>query len=107
MDRKLGHGSGTAATSQGRLSLRFTWRAIDDLTRLKAFIAKDNPDAAKRISKALRQSIDHLTDHPYIGYLLDDASDVREWVAGKHVVHYLVGGQAIVILRIWHGREQH
>ncbi|MGH8210297.1 MAG: type II toxin-antitoxin system RelE/ParE family toxin [Steroidobacteraceae bacterium] len=43
------------------MKLRFTGRALHDLSRLRAFIAKDNPQAARRISQALRGSINAPT----------------------------------------------
>ena len=88
------------------MQLRFTGRALDDLSRLRAFISKDNPQAARRISHALRGSIQHLADHPQMGEALDASAGVRRWVAGPYVVHYTMDGQILIVLRIWHGREQ-
>lgn len=104
MDRKLGHGPRTATA--GRLTLRFTWLAIEDLARLRAFIAKENPHAARRIARMLRRSIARLVDHPHIGHSLNDSSLARQWVAGNYVVHYLLDDVCIVVLRVWHGRER-
>jgi toxin ParE1/3/4 len=86
--------------------LRFTWRALDDLTRLRAFIAKENPQAARRVSQALRSSIRLLTEQPHMGQALAAAAGVRRWVAGPYVVHYEIDGERLTVLRIWHGREQ-
>ena len=88
------------------MKLRFAWRALDDLIRLRAFIAKDNPNAARRISNGLRRSIKQLIDKPLIGTALVFPFGVRRWVAGPYVVHYLVDGQFLTVLRVWHGREQ-
>jgi toxin ParE1/3/4 len=86
------------------VKLSFTGRALHDLNRLRAFIAKDNPQSARRISQALRGSIGHLADHPQMGEAL--SAGVRRWVAGPYVVHYTIDGQTLTVLRIWHGREQ-
>ena len=88
------------------MKLRFTGRALDDLSRLRSFIAKDNPLAARRIGQALRGSIRHLVDHPQMGEALDAPAGVRRWVTGPYVVHYTIDGQVLIVLRIWHGREQ-
>jgi toxin ParE1/3/4 len=88
------------------VKLRFTGRALDDLSRLRAFIAKDNPQAARRIGQALHGSIRHLVDHPQMGEALEATPGVRRWVAGPYVVHYTIDGQDLTVLRIWHGREQ-
>jgi len=88
------------------VKLRFTRSALDDLNRLRAFIAKDSPQAARRIGEALRRSILGLTDQPQMGQKLEEPADVRRWIAGPYVVHYVIDKQTITILRIWHGREQ-
>ena len=88
------------------MKLGFTARALDDLSRLRAFIAENNPQAARRISQVLRGSIRHLIDHPQMGEALDAPAGVRRWVAGPYVVHYMIDGQTLTVLRIWHGREQ-
>jgi toxin ParE1/3/4 len=79
---------------------------LDDLNRLRAFIAKDNPQAARRVSEALRRSIPRLLDQPHMGRELEEPAGVRRWVAGAYVVHYLAENQTVTVLRIWHGREQ-
>jgi len=89
------------------VKLHFTYKALDDLDRLRAFIVKDNPRAARVISQALRRSIQHLVSHPDIGHSLDDPSGVREWIAGDYLVHYFKDDQAVTVLRTWHGKEQH
>lgn len=74
------------------MKLRFTYRATVDLQRLRAFIAKDNPLAARRQSDALRRSIRHLVDQPQIGKQIDEAGGMRQWVAGDYVVRYFLDG---------------
>jgi len=44
------------------VDLQFTEQALDDLVRLRDFIAEKNPLAAKRISEQLIESIDQLLD---------------------------------------------
>ncbi len=89
-----------------KLQLSFTARALDDLIRLRAFIARDNPQAARRVSQVLRASIHHLVDHPQMGVALNAPAGVRRWVAGPYVMHYMIDGLILRVLRIWHGREE-
>jgi plasmid stabilization system protein ParE len=88
------------------VELRFTWRALDDLNRLRAFIVKDNPQAARRMSAALRRSIQRLLEQPHLGRELEEPTGVRRWVAGAYVVHYLADHRTVTVLRVWHGKEQ-
>ena len=88
------------------MKLRFTYRAARDLQRLRAFIAKDNPLAARRKIDALRRSIRLLLDQPYAGREIDDASPMRHWVSGDYVVRYFVDEHVLTVIRIWHGKEE-
>ncbi|MEW6167304.1 MAG: type II toxin-antitoxin system RelE/ParE family toxin [Pseudomonadota bacterium] len=87
------------------MKLRFTYRATSDLQRLRAFIAKDNPLAARHKIDALRRSIRHLADQPHMGREIDDASGMRQWVAGDYVVRYFLDDRILTVNRIWHGKE--
>ena len=87
------------------MKLIFTYRAVADLQRLRAFIAKDNPLAARRKIDALRRSIELLVEQPQGGREIDEASHMRQWVAGEYVVRYFVDDDVLTINRIWHGKE--
>ena len=49
------------------MKLKFTPRAVHDLNRLRAFIARHNPAAAKRTSQKLKESILLLLENPEPG----------------------------------------
>jgi toxin ParE1/3/4 len=87
------------------VKLRFTYRAASDLQRLRAFIAKDSPLAARRQIDALRRSILNLVDHPSIGRQIDQASGMRQLIAGDYIVRYFVMDDVLTVNRIWHGKE--
>ncbi len=88
------------------MRLRFTYRAATDLQRLRAFIAQDNPLAARRQIDALRRSIRNLLDQPQMGREIDESSGMRQWIASDYVVRYFVDDQILTVNRIWHGREE-
>jgi plasmid stabilization system protein ParE len=88
------------------VKLRFTYRAASDLQRLRAFIAEDSPLAARHKIDALRRSIRLLPEQPRLGREIDQASGLRQWVAGDYVVRYFVDDDMLTIARIWHGKEQ-
>jgi len=85
--------------------LQFTASATRDLRRLRDFIAEHDPAAAGRVSKRLGRTIRLLRGQPALGKEVEALPDVRELVAGDYVVRYTVRGGAVVVLRIWHGRE--
>ena len=87
------------------MPLRFTRSATRDLTRLRDFIAQHDPEAAARVSTRLRRVIRLLADQPALGQAVDGLPDVRDLVAGDYVVRYTVHDECVVVLRVWHGRE--
>ena len=84
----------------------FTNAAINDLVRLRDFIAQHNPGAAQRIAQRLYGVINKLIGTPQIGRPVPDLpGEIREMTFGKYVVRYDVRQQSLYILRIWHGKE--
>ena len=85
--------------------LQFARSATRDLRRLRDFIAEHDPAAAARVSKRLGRTIRLLRDQPALGKGVEALPDVRELVARDYIVRYTLRGDAVVILRVWHGRE--
>ncbi|PCJ44654.1 MAG: plasmid stabilization system protein [Moraxellaceae bacterium] len=88
------------------MKLEFTHVALNDLKRLRQFIAKKNPQAARRYSERLQYSLRRLMDHPGLGRTLDELPNVRELVAGDYVARYVVKDDRIIILNISHEKEE-
>jgi plasmid stabilization system protein ParE len=85
--------------------LQFTRSATRDLTRLRDFIARHDPSAAARASNRLGRIIRLLTDQPGLGQTVEDLPEARDLMAGDYVVRYTVRDECVVVLRVWHGRE--
>jgi toxin ParE1/3/4 len=88
------------------LKLGFTAKALEDLERLHEFVAENNPAAAKRIRDQLLASFQTLLEQPKGGKPVKSLP-VRQWVTGDYVIRYVLDGeQNLIIVRIWHGREE-
>lgn len=90
------------------MKLVYTDEAIEDLKRLREFIALHSPSAAGRIAAELIGKIDLLPDFPKMGTPVEVApvpDSIRDIVFGKYVVRYSVHVSAIIILRVWHELE--
>lgn len=93
------------------IKLFYTPQARDDLQRLHDFIAADNPPAAARISRQLRDGIARLRAHPRLGMRVDITTgelapeEIRDWLIVHYIVRYLILEASLVVLRIWHERE--
>lgn len=89
------------------MKLVYTDEAIEDLKRLREFIAVHNPSAAGRIAAELVGKIKLLPDFPEMGSPVEMAPDpgsIRDMDFGKYVVRHSVHASAIIILRVWHER---
>lgn len=90
------------------MKLVYTDEAIEDLKRLREFIAAHNPSAAARIAAELVGKIELLPDFPKMGAPVEMApvpDSIRDMVFGKYIVRYSVHASAIIILRVWHELE--
>ncbi len=90
------------------MNLRFAPEAVDDLVRLRKFIEEKNPTAAQRVANDLLLGFEKLKVFPEIGLKVERAFDpnrIRDLFIGLYTVRYLIGDGEVVILRIWHGKE--
>ena len=90
------------------MKLVYTDVAIEDLKRLRAFIAAHNPPVAARVATGLVGRIRLLPDFPEMGTPVELApvpDSIRDIAFGRYVVRYSVHASAVIILRVWHGLE--
>ena len=90
------------------MKLIYSQEAVADLTRLREFIASNNPTAASRIAAEIVTRIKGLCAFPEIGRSVSQApvpDSIRDFVFGKYIVRYTVQGSTLVVLRIWHHNE--
>jgi plasmid stabilization system protein ParE len=91
---------------------RLVWTpsALNDLTRLHAFLASKNREAARRAVRTIREGIATLAAHPEIGRPVDEMPTVfREWPIqfgdSGYVALYRYDGEIVAVLAIRHARE--
>ncbi|MGV8938533.1 MAG: type II toxin-antitoxin system RelE/ParE family toxin [Allorhizobium sp.] len=84
-----------------------TNRADEDLIGIWSYIAVDSISAADRVLDAIEARWDNLARHPYSGVARDDiAPGIRHLVSGDYLTLYRLGGSAIEIVRVLHGRRK-
>lgn len=92
------------------MKLHWLPEAWETLQRRFAFLVDKDPDAAIRAIKLITSGADNLLDMPEIGWPMDDDGQRRElylpFGANAYVLRYRLDGEAIVIIRVWHGREE-
>jgi plasmid stabilization system protein ParE len=88
------------------MKVQFSFKGINDLKRLREFIAINNPENASKVAGKIIGAINNLTQAPQIGKRLESFSkEVRELSVGRYVFRYLVEEEYVVILNIWHTKE--
>jgi plasmid stabilization system protein ParE len=90
------------------MRIDYTEVAISDLIRLREFITEHNPQAAKKASAKLRAGIKNLAQQPQLGHpvmLAPDPEKIRDLILHPYIVRYTVLPQSLLILRIWHHKE--
>jgi len=88
------------------MNLQYSKDAVEDLIRLRKFIAQHNPGNATNISRKILQSIGNILNSPLIGRKLEEYDEeIRELVIGRYIFRYLASKTEITILRVWHTRE--
>lgn len=83
--------------------------ALEDVQRLRLFLLDKNPIAAARAGKVLQDGTKLLASFPETGTSMNDGTDRRElflpFGASSYVLRYIIDGQTVVIVRVWHGKE--
>ncbi|OZB38166.1 MAG: plasmid stabilization protein [Alishewanella sp. 34-51-39] len=90
------------------MKLVYTNDAIEDLKRLREFIAVHNPTAASKIAAELIAKMELLPAFPRMGtpvHMAPVPDIIRDMVFGKYVVRYSVHASAVIVLRVWHELE--
>ena len=83
--------------------------AVDDVERLRSFLDRNNPDAARRALALIWTAIERLLEFPDLGMPTEDTDIchvVVRFGASGYIIRYAVLEDGnILITRIWHGRE--
>ena len=90
------------------MKLIYSKDSVNDLKRLREFIANKNPQAAAKISLKLIEGINNLTNNPKVGVPVAQAPDpdsIRDFYILNYHIRYLISSKTIFILRIWHQKE--
>ncbi len=91
------------------MKLSYSPESINDLIRLREFIEIKNPLIAKRIAQSIKNGINQLKSFPYLGVKVKKAPDpkiIRDIIIGNYTARYLIRPKEIIVLRIWHHKEQ-
>lgn len=90
------------------IEVKYSPESIKDLQRVVEFVESKNPYAARRIAIDLQEGVSRLKQFPLIGLPVVKAPDpekTRDLYVGNYTVRYLIDGNKLYILRVWHNKE--
>jgi len=88
--------------------LRWTSAAYGDLKRVHEFLLPVNPAAAARLVRAVVVRVRRVPAQPRLGDKVSgfEPREVRRVLIQRYEVRYEVAGSDIIILRVFHTREE-
>jgi plasmid stabilization system protein ParE len=91
---------------EGRFQVILSPRSLDDLEKIVAYIAADNPQAAERFGQRLISEAEAIGSHPFAGRMVPEFDDplIRERIHRFYRIVYRVDERrrVIVVSRFWH-----
>lgn len=90
---------------------KIVWRerALVDIDRLYSFIFEKNDEAAAKAARIILRGSSLLEESPRLGRPMADRTGRRElfipFGSGFYVLRYFLTDDTVIIVRVWHGRE--
>ena len=92
------------------MKLEWSAAALADLDRFAAFLQERHPALASTVAREILNKAQVLETLPQLGYPIGRRGQYRQIVLevlrAKYIFRYRIAGERIVMLRVWHGREQ-
>lgn len=91
------------------MPVEIVWSALarTRLKEIRAYVARDKPEAAERLAMRIVAMVESLRNHPHLGRVGAE-SGIRELVIGStpYIILYRVRGERVIISTIWHGAQR-
>lgn len=88
------------------MKLKWTRRALDQLTEAQNYIARDNPGAARQVAERIAEATYLLLTQPRMGRR-GRVSGTLEWIVRRTpcFLVYKLENDELIILRVIHGKQ--
>ena len=91
------------------MPVAIVWSALarTRLREIRAYVARDKPEAAERLAMRIVALVEALRSHPHLGRIGAEPG-IRELVIGNtpYIVLYRVQDQRITVSTIWHAAKR-
>jgi toxin ParE1/3/4 len=88
--------------------VEIVWSALarTRLQGIRAYVARDKPEAAERLAMRIVAIVEALRNHPHLGHVGAEPG-IRELVIGgtPYIVLYRVQGERVTVSTIWHAAQ--
>jgi toxin ParE1/3/4 len=89
--------------------MKVSWSplAIDRVSEIAEYIARDNPGAAKSWADTVFEKVASLKSHPESGRVVPEVNNraIRELIYGNYRIVYRVEEKRVSILTVRHGKQ--
>ncbi|MBI5184686.1 MAG: type II toxin-antitoxin system RelE/ParE family toxin [Nitrospinae bacterium] len=96
---------------QAEYTARLLQAAEEDLNEAIAYIALDNPAAAKALADKIENSLSNLSSYPFIGKIPNEEGlagmGYRFLVVQNYLIFYTIERRVILVHRIIHGARDY
>jgi toxin ParE1/3/4 len=91
------------------MTVEWSEDALADLNRFALFLQDKYPSLAQRVASELIAKAQGLADHPKMGRPIRGREEYRQVILqvlnARYVFQYRYDGNRLVMLRVFHGRE--
>ena len=89
------------------MKIRWSPTAVSDLRAIRAYIANENPTAARKIAIRIRESVNRLVNFPLSGRT-GRVLGTRELVVPgtSYIAAYRIQGEELQIAAVLHGKQR-
>jgi len=89
------------------MTVKYTETALEEIEDILSYIAKDNSDAALRVSAAILATIDRIAEFPLMG-VETDVAEVRMTLVlpYRYLVFFSIKDDALIVRNVRYGRRQ-
>ena len=89
------------------MTVSWSPRAIRHLTDLRAYITRENPDAAARVALTILTAVDRLAEFPSLGRP-GRVTGTRELIVPDtpYLIPYRLRGERLEVIAVFHERQR-
>jgi plasmid stabilization system protein ParE len=92
------------------MKLEWSDEALADLDRFATFLQQHQPFLAKIVAEEIIDKAQILSEHPRLGRAIEGRDEYRQIILqvlnAAYVFQYRLDGERLVMLRVFHGREE-